>query len=177
MSYPICEHVKTSGKRCGSPALSGETFCYYHKRLEEALPAARNMYFAYNRMATRGEDAMIGFHTPELEDAAGIQIGYMQTLYGIANGHLDCRRAKLMLSALHGAAPNLQRLESCLGQTLSKVIPRKPPAGVKSPGGRVDKARPTRRVQKLPRPSQTKAGTGRPRPSVAAAVESVIASA
>lgn len=152
MSYPICEHVKTSGKRCGSPALSGETFCYYHKRLEEALPAARNMYFAYNRMATRGEDAMIGFHTPELEDAAGIQIGYMQTLYGIANGHLDCRRAKLMLSALHGAAANLQRLESCLGQTLKKVD-RKPPASVKHAG---------KRARRLPRPSQTTAGTGHP---------------
>ena len=26
----LCRHIHTSGSRCGSPALRGESFCYYH---------------------------------------------------------------------------------------------------------------------------------------------------
>jgi hypothetical protein len=26
----LCRHINTSGRRCGSPALRGEQFCYYH---------------------------------------------------------------------------------------------------------------------------------------------------
>lgn len=29
---PICEHIKDDGARCGSPALRGQTLCYYHDR-------------------------------------------------------------------------------------------------------------------------------------------------
>jgi len=27
-----CEHIKTNGTQCGSPALRGKHFCYFHKR-------------------------------------------------------------------------------------------------------------------------------------------------
>jgi hypothetical protein len=26
----LCRHIHTSGRRCGSPALRGEPFCYHH---------------------------------------------------------------------------------------------------------------------------------------------------
>jgi hypothetical protein len=138
MSYPICQHVKPSGKGCGSPALKDREFCYYHTKLEESLPPMRDMYRAYNPKAAPGEWPLLNFPTPELEDAAGIQIGFMQVLHGVANGNLDVRKAGRMLSALHGAAANLHRLESCLSHTLQK-IPRKPPAGVKTAGKGVRK--------------------------------------
>jgi len=139
MTVPICEHVKPSGKRCGSPALRDQTFCYYHSRLEECLPTLRNMFIAQKANAAPGEWPIVEFPVPALEDAAAIQIGFMQALHGIANGNLDIRKAKLILSALHGASANLQRLEACLSQSLNAVL-RKPPAGVKQAGRRVRKS-------------------------------------
>jgi len=145
MAVPICEHMKASGKRCGSPALRDKPFCFYHLVQEASLPSLRNMYIAYNPKAAPGEWPILEFPTPALEDAAAIQIGFMQVLHGVANGNLDVRKAGRMLSALHGAAANLHRLEACLAQTASK-LPRKPPVGVKQ-------AR--KSARKLSRPSQS----------------------
>jgi hypothetical protein len=157
MAFPTCQHVKPSGKGCGSPALKDREFCYYHSRLEESLPPMRDMYRAYNPQAAPGEWPLLNFPTPELEDAAGIQIGFMQVLHGVANGNLDVRKAGRMLSALHGAAANLQRLESCLSPILNGA-PRKLSARVQRAGKSVRKLR----ARKLPRPSLKKAGTGHP---------------
>ncbi|HWR14615.1 MAG TPA: hypothetical protein VN577_07285 [Terriglobales bacterium] len=33
MSYRFCEHIKDNNEPCGSPALRGRHFCYYHSRL------------------------------------------------------------------------------------------------------------------------------------------------
>jgi len=30
---PVCTHIKVNGVPCGSPALRGEAFCYFHQRL------------------------------------------------------------------------------------------------------------------------------------------------
>ena len=30
MSTRFCRHIRINGERCGSPALTSETFCYYH---------------------------------------------------------------------------------------------------------------------------------------------------
>jgi hypothetical protein len=38
MAVKICEHIKASGFRCGSPAAKGERLCYFHKGLGQALP-------------------------------------------------------------------------------------------------------------------------------------------
>src|ERR1017187_8418857 len=29
-SHPSCHHLHSTGNRCGSPALRGEQFCFYH---------------------------------------------------------------------------------------------------------------------------------------------------
>ena len=141
MAVPICEHMKASGKRCGSPALRDKPFCFYHLVQEASLPLLRNMYIAYNPKAAPGEWPILEFPTPALEDAAAIQIGFMQVLHGVANGNLDVRKAGRMLSALHGAAANLHRLETCLAQMAGKPR-RKRAAGLKP-------------ARKRTRPSQT----------------------
>ena len=136
-AIPICEHIKPSGKRCGSPALRGRTLCFYHAGQNNSLPADRNMYAAYNQSAAPGEWPIREFPTPALEDAAAIQIGFMQALHGVANGHLDPRRAKLILSALHGARMNLRQMEACLTacvEAASAKANKKPPSTVKNAG-------------------------------------------
>ena len=37
-SYPICEHIKPDGRRCGSPALRGAHFCFYDNNVYRRLP-------------------------------------------------------------------------------------------------------------------------------------------
>ena len=29
---PRCQHIKTNGTQCGSPALKDNQFCYYHQQ-------------------------------------------------------------------------------------------------------------------------------------------------
>jgi hypothetical protein len=130
MAVPLCEHIKVGGQRCGSPALRDRNFCYYHSKVEECLPSVRNMFFVHDANAAPGEWPFTDFPSPFLEDAAAIQIGFTQALYGVANGHLDVRKAKLVLSALHGASANLKRLEACLSQCVN-AMERKRPTGVK----------------------------------------------
>src|SRR5262249_10098465 len=52
---PQCQHLRLSGQQCGSPALRGLKFCYFHDYV-------RNPYSA-------------GSGVPMPEDAAAIQIG------------------------------------------------------------------------------------------------------
>jgi hypothetical protein len=138
MSIPTCEHIKPSGNRCGSPALKDQNVCYYHARLHLSLPVIRNMYIAENKHAEPGEYPVHNFPVPELEDAAAIQIGFMQALHGVANGRLDPRRAKLVLSALHGARMNLKSMERSLEACLRAAngSRKKPPASVRKPKSR-----------------------------------------
>lgn len=72
---------------------------------------------------------MYTFPVPLLDDAAAIQIGFMQALHGVANRVLDPRRAKLILSALHGARMNLKQMEDCIRVAARGA--KKPPAAVK----------------------------------------------
>ena len=52
------------------------------------------------------------YELPYLEDAAAIQIGFMQLIHGVAQELIPPDRAKLILSALHGAAANLRLMEA-----------------------------------------------------------------
>jgi len=122
-----------SGKRCGSLALSGETKCYYHIHLDYRLPYGRLMFIEPKKDPKPGEYPY-EFPVPVLEDAAAIQIGFMQALHGVCNGNLPPRKAKLVLSALHGARMNLKHFEDCLAaltKTASAKNKKKPPAGAK----------------------------------------------
>jgi hypothetical protein len=38
MTLQICQHIKPGGTRCGSPALRGLDFCFYHSNMRESMP-------------------------------------------------------------------------------------------------------------------------------------------
>ena len=111
----------TSGKRCGSPALKNQTKCYYHWNLDYRLPYGRLMFSECKKNPAPGEWPLYEFPVPDLEDAAAIQIGFMQALHGVCNGNLPPRQAKLVLSALHGASANLNRFQQCLTAGQNKL--------------------------------------------------------
>jgi len=114
MNLPICEHIKPGGAPCGSPALRDHKYCYYHMGLRKAVPTA-TMFVRANPYRKDGDDYAI-FDLPFLEDAAAIQIGFMQLIQAVAWEEIDARRAKLILSALHGAAANLRKMDAVLAK-------------------------------------------------------------
>lgn len=113
MTLQICEHIKPGGTRCGSPALRGYNYCFYHHGMRQAMPMT-TMFVQENLNVPPGETPVSAFEMPFLEDAASIQIAFMQLIHGVAHFRLEPRRAQIILSALHGAASNLRQLNASL---------------------------------------------------------------
>jgi hypothetical protein len=114
MSLAICEHVKPGGVRCGSPALSEQKYCHYHAGVHRVVPHTNLFVMAWN--PTREAEPYNPCELPFLEDAAAIQIGFMQLINGVAQQRIEIRRAKLILSAMHGAAANLRQMDAALAK-------------------------------------------------------------
>src|SRR5437868_9662413 len=89
-----CTHIKVTGHRCGSPALRGEHFCYFHTRM---LKGVRN------RPDQRLAAAYYVVDSPE-----ALQVALMETISNIVRGDLDPRRASLVLRALNIAQKNMR---------------------------------------------------------------------
>ncbi len=104
MSYdvhiPRCTHIKTNGTQCGSPALRGRRFCFFHKNWQG------------QRIALNAQPAApLSFTMPVLEDADSVQVALMQVMRLILAGQLDPKIAGLLLYALQTAALNLRHMK------------------------------------------------------------------
>jgi hypothetical protein len=92
-AYKQCEFIKTNGVRCGSPAMRGFFYCYFHRNsLEPTAPAGMSSY-----------------KLPVLEDPETIQVAITRVIQGLAYGTIDAVRAKFMLYALQIASQNIKR--------------------------------------------------------------------
>jgi hypothetical protein len=91
--YHECRHIMPSGKKCQSPALQNQAYCYYHNHLRRCSrpPAEDNLTL------------------PSIEDNRGIQIALTQVLNALNSPYLDTRRAGLMLYGLQLAAQLAKR--------------------------------------------------------------------
>jgi hypothetical protein len=89
-----CTHIKVTGVRCGSPALRGEQFCYFHQRMLRTVkgPASRL------------------HHAALLEDEESIQTTLMEVVNALLRGTLETKRAELILRALNTAVRNARRV-------------------------------------------------------------------
>src|SRR5271155_2152476 len=90
-----CTHIKVTGQRCGSPALRGEFFCYFHTRVIKGVQQRVDMQL--HSMAL-------------LEDCESIQLSIMHVVDGLIKGTLDPTRARLIIQALRIAARNAKNV-------------------------------------------------------------------
>ncbi len=90
-----CTHIKVTGQRCGSPALRGEFFCYFHTRVIKGVQQRVDMQL--HSMAL-------------LEDCESIQLSLMHVVDGLVKGTLDPTRARLIIQALRIAARNAKNV-------------------------------------------------------------------
>ena len=107
-----CTHIKVAGVRCGSPALRGEQFCYFHQRMLRGVrtpPQARLHPIAL------------------IEDEESIQAALMEVINALMRNTIDLKRATLILRALHIAVKNAGRVRFALkGQSAVQSVPDYP---------------------------------------------------
>ena len=102
-SYPNrCQHIKTNGTQCGSPALRRNRFCFFHKRYQD------------ERIRLNGDRRRRGtatFFLPVLEDANSIQMSLQQVVRLLLTGQIEHKTASLLLYALQTASANLRQAD------------------------------------------------------------------
>ena len=96
VDFPLCQHMKTNGVWCGSPALRHKPFCFFH-----------DQWRRHHSKASPGA----GFELPLLEDANAIQLALQRVIHAILRGQLDTKTAGLILYALQTASSNLKRTD------------------------------------------------------------------
>ncbi len=86
--YSECRHIMPSGRKCHSPALRNQPYCYYHQNLHR-----------YSNPPNPDKLAVF-----PIEDVRGIQIALTQVLAALNSPYMDNRRAGLLLYGLQIAA-------------------------------------------------------------------------
>jgi hypothetical protein len=111
-SVKTCTHIKATGHTCGSPALRGERFCYFHERMIHGVPTPPKQ--RVHPMAL-------------IENEEGIQVALMETINAIVRNTIDLKRATLILRALSIAAHNARRVRFDRQEsTMVRTIPHYP---------------------------------------------------
>lgn len=107
-----CTHIKVTGIRCGSPALRGEQFCYFHQRMVRGVrtpPQSRLHPVAL------------------IEDEEALQASLMEIINALARNTIDLHRAELILRALHIAVKNIRRVRFDFdADSMIKEVPNYP---------------------------------------------------
>jgi len=115
VSCPTCHHIRPTGKRCGSPALRGEQFCFFHH------PTRRPP----TRTATRRS-----FDVPPISDPENLQITLSEIIRRLADNTLDTKRAGLLLITIQMAKANLSAIPAYpLQESSTRQAPQRPRGG------------------------------------------------
>jgi hypothetical protein len=99
---PLCDHVFSTGRCCGSPALRDSNFCYWH-------------HSARARRASRPappleQPANSNLLMPLVEDADSLMVALQEVMHAIASNRIDRARAGLLLYGIQTSAMILPRL-------------------------------------------------------------------
>jgi hypothetical protein len=117
-----CTHIKVTGVRCGSPALRGEQFCYFHQRMIRTV---------------KGPDSRV-HHAALLEDEESIQASLIEVVNALLRGTIELKRAELVLRALNTAVRNIRRVR--FGTDSNRMVTQVP--DYSEPEAEVDESAP-----------------------------------
>lgn len=123
MPYALCRHIKTNGKACNSPALTGHPFCYFHGKLRQrhrdlnsarpTRPAEVTHEIVYDpngypvpQPLPVTQPAFPELDLPLLEDRESVQVAISLIVSALARNRVETRRAAVMLYGLQLASAN-----------------------------------------------------------------------
>jgi len=106
-----CHHIKTSGVRCGSPALRDRRYCYYHQRSRPILLDLSGR-----------EDKPALFSLPTFEDGHSIQFALRNVAHRLLDGNIDAKTAGLLFYCLQIASSNLKNIKAETPQPEQVVV-------------------------------------------------------
>ena len=91
-----CEHIKTNGEPCGSPAVGSSLYCYFHHRFHDLsdMPGAPD------------------YEIPVLEDYLSIQLFIMQIAKAQNIRSIAPGEASVMLKLARTAMQNLRLIKA-----------------------------------------------------------------
>ena len=95
---PRCEFIKLDGSQCGSPAMHGESLCYYHSEAR-----AKRMAEEANRV-----------DLSTLEDRASVQLAILRICNQLITKAIDEKTGRALVAALRLAEQNLKDVDSLL---------------------------------------------------------------
>ena len=107
-----CHYIKTNGEVCGSPALRGRGYCYFHH--EAAKRDQRRARFAAANS--------IDIELPQFEDPESIQVGISEVSLALLDRRVDPRTATSLLYAMQLAVSNLKNLSNAPRQLRPYVV-------------------------------------------------------
>jgi hypothetical protein len=91
-----CNHIKSAGEPCGSPAMRNEHYCYHHLR--------------YRRNHDLGSP---DYEVPILDDPDSVQLLINDVIRSLVKGSIDQKKATAILYAAQLASNNVK---ACLQQ-------------------------------------------------------------
>ena len=112
-----CTEVAANGAICQSPALRNNDRCFYHHRdqlRKVVFQQARQLKLSKDfadypaKQEELNPEIMEALELPSLDDAAAIQVALTNVTRAVMSGHIDTKRAGLVLYALQIAAMNLR---------------------------------------------------------------------
>jgi hypothetical protein len=98
--YNECRHIFTSGRKCQSPALTDQNFCYFHSNTRKRPTPRTQPYEPYIEPQANVLDL------PPLEDADSIQLALSDVILALAANRIDPRRARILIYGLQVASQN-----------------------------------------------------------------------
>jgi hypothetical protein len=99
MSCPTCHHSKADGSLCGSPALRGKKFCYYHQRDQKRRQHVESVI--------RRAD-VLGPRLPTMKSLTDVQMALSEVFNALAAKRIPLQRASATLYALQQASVSLR---------------------------------------------------------------------
>ncbi len=95
--YNECRHIFTGGKKCQSPALKDQDFCFFHSNTRTRLLPKDERYIP-------SQDTVLSLSP--LEDADAIQLALSDVVLALAANRIDSRRARILIYGLQVASQN-----------------------------------------------------------------------
>jgi len=101
----VCEHIKDNGIRCGSPAIRGRHFCYFHSRAHHPV----------------GRFGHRNYRSPVADTVESLQVAMTHVMQALSTGDVPPKQANSMLFAIN-LATNLLRVPKPQSESEKSVV-------------------------------------------------------